>query len=116
MRERRKFIRIPESAPITYEIMDDPETGEHLTKDISQGGIRFFVHRFVPVNSFLRIKLFLKKITFYFEALVKVVWIRRDPHGERFEVGVEFINMPRESTEHLIEYIQSVLNLMSASQ
>jgi c-di-GMP-binding flagellar brake protein YcgR len=115
MRERRRFIRIPENAPITYEIMDNPETGEHFTKDISLGGIRFFIHHFVPVNSFLRIKLFLKKITFYFEALVRVVWIRRDPHGDRYEIGVEFINIPQEAVEHLIEYIKSILSSIGTS-
>jgi len=115
MQERRKFIRIPENAPITYEIMDNPETGEHFTRDISLGGIRFFIHHFIPVNSFLRIKLFLKKITFYFEALVRVVWIRRDPHGDRYEIGVEFINIPQKAVEHLIEYIKSILSLIDTS-
>lgn len=110
MRERRKFIRIPEDSPITYEIMDNPKIGDFFTDNISQGGIRFFVHHFIPVKSLLRIKFFLKKITFYFEAVVKVAWVRKVAHSDRYEIGVEFIDIPQKAAEHLIDYIGSILS------
>jgi len=109
MLERRKFIRIPESSQISYEILSELKARDYLTRDISQGGIRFFVHEFIRRNSILKIRLTLAKTTFYFEALVKVVWIREDTLSERYEVGVEFIDIPQNATEHLIDYIRSVL-------
>jgi len=109
MLERRKFIRIPESSQISYEILSELKARDYLTRDISQGGIRFFVHEFIRRNSILKIRLTLAKTTFYFEALVKVVWISEDTLSERYEVGVEFVDIPQNATEHLIDYIRSVL-------
>ena len=109
MLERRKFIRIPENSQISYEILSELKAMDYIIKDISQGGVRFFVHEFIPRNSILKIKLTLAKTTFYFEALAKLVWIKEDALSERYEVGVEFVNIPRNATEHLIDYIRSVL-------
>ena len=109
MLERRKFIRIPESSQISYEILSKLKAGDYLTRDISQGGIRFFVHEFIRRDSILKIKLTLVKTTFYFEALAKVVWISEDTLSERYEVGVEFVDIPQNASEHLIDYIRSVL-------
>lgn len=110
MIERRKFIRIPDNSQISYRVLPNMRTKGFVTKDISQGGIRFLVHEFIPVNSDLQIRLMLEKISFSFEAFVKVVWIRKEARSsERYEIGVEFINVPKESTDHLIDYIKSVL-------
>jgi c-di-GMP-binding flagellar brake protein YcgR len=109
MIERRRFIRIPESSQISYEILSERKARDYLTRDISQGGIRFFVHEFIRRESILKIRLILAKTTFSFEALVKVVWIREDTLSERYEIGVEFIDIPSNATEHLIDYIRSVL-------
>jgi len=109
MLERRKFVRIPENSQISYEILSELKARDYLTRDISQGGIRFFVHEFIRRKSILKIRLTLAKTAFYFEALVKVAWIREDTLSERYEVGVEFVNIPRNATEHLIDYIRSVL-------
>ena len=115
MLERRRFIRIPENSQISYEVLPDIKVKDFLTKDLGQGGIRFFVHDFIRHNNILKIRLTLAKTTFSFEALVRVIWIREDAHSERYEVGVEFINIPRQATEHLIDYIQSVLKNLNAN-
>lgn len=109
MQERRRFIRIPESLQIAYKVVPEVKTKDYLTKDISQGGIRFFVHEFIPKDNFLKVRLTLKKISFSFEAFVRVVWIREDIRNERFEIGVEFINIPKEAAERLIDYIKYIL-------
>ncbi len=111
MRERRRFVRIPESSSISYRIMPNIKTGDYLTKDISQGGIRFFVHNFIPRGSLLKIRLNLKNISFSFEAMVRAVWIIEEPRSERYEVGVEFINISDEATKHLINYIKDILGI-----
>jgi len=109
MIERRRFVRIPEDSAISYEVQPNTKIEEFLTRNISQGGICFFVHKFIPKDSHLKIKLSLKKISFYFEALVRLVWIKKDAHSERYEIGVEFINIPKEATEHLIAYITDIV-------
>lgn len=111
MKERRRFVRIPESSHVTYRIMPNVKTGDYITRDIGQGGLRFLVHQFVPKDSFLKIRLTLQNISFSFEALVKVVWIIEEPRSERFEVGVEFVNMPQDATKHLVDYIKDILGI-----
>ena len=110
MLERRRYVRIPENSQISYRILPDIKTKAFLTRDISQGGIRFFVHEFIPANSNLQIRLALEKISFSFEAFVKVIWTRKDAHSERYEIGVEFMNIPKKAADHLIDYIKSALS------
>ena len=110
--ERRKFVRIPENSQISYRVLTNMKNKGSLTKDISQGGIRFLVHEFIPVNSILEISITLKNISFYFQTVVKSRWITEELPNERYEIGVEFINIPKKSTEHLIDYIKSILECL----
>ena len=109
MKEKRKFVRIPENSQIYYKLVSEKNYQASLTKDISQGGIRFFIHEFIPKNSLLEIKIILGKILFTFEALVKVKWIDKEAHGERYEVGAEFVNILEEAKERLTDYINDIL-------
>ena len=111
MEERRKFIRIPESSQISYQILHNMKIGDYLTRDLGQGGLRFFVHEFIPRNTLLKIRLNLEKKFFSFEAAVKVAWIKEVVPAERFEVGVEFINLPYDTSSRLINYIKNNLNI-----
>ncbi|OGX16258.1 MAG: hypothetical protein A2166_03810 [Omnitrophica WOR_2 bacterium RBG_13_41_10] len=111
MQERRRFVRIPENLQISYEIMPSVKSGAFITKNISQGGIRFFVHDLIPKNSLLKIKLTIKNIPFSFDAMVKLIWIREEPQSERYEIGVEFVNLPKKSAKTLIAYIKDILEV-----
>ncbi|MDD5108998.1 MAG: PilZ domain-containing protein [Candidatus Omnitrophica bacterium] len=106
--ERRKFIRVSEKLQIMYEIVSSKKIGEYITKNISQGGVKFLVHDFIPQGSCLRIKLVLEPYLSC-EALVKIAWIRENHFTEEYEVGVEFISMPRVAQEELIEYIKTCI-------
>ena len=108
MQERRRFVRIPESLSISYEVMNEPKTEAFVTKDIGQGGIRFLVSKFIPENTLLKVRPTFSKIHFSFEAVVRVVWIKEQPLRERFEIGVEFIDISKKAKEHLINYIKSI--------
>ncbi|MBL7197733.1 MAG: PilZ domain-containing protein [Candidatus Omnitrophica bacterium] len=109
MQERRRFVRIPDQAEISYKILPNPKSAMFFIKDIGQGGIRFFVEECVPQNSLLEIRLTIKEIPFSFKAVVKARWVKKEDYGDRYEIGVEFINIPKEATEHLIRYIESVI-------
>ena len=92
MIERRKFMRIPQSTEISYEIADKPEIHAFLIRNISQGGISFFVHKFIPQGTILKIRFSL--VEFSYDGFVKVAWIREVTYNEKYEVGAEFMNMP----------------------
>lgn len=109
MREKRRFVRIPESAKITYQIANDSKVGDFITRDLSIGGIRFFLHEFVPKGTVLKLKLTIERTHFSFEALAKVAWVIDDASSQRYEVGAEFMEMPDDATKYLVEYIKKCL-------
>jgi c-di-GMP-binding flagellar brake protein YcgR len=111
MQEQRRYVRIPVSLQIAYELLPADSIKQNLTKNISQGGIRFFTHEFIPKGARLRIRISFPKTLFSFEALVKCVWITEMPYGEEFEVGVEFIDLPTEVADYLIRYINNFPNI-----
>ena len=108
MNEKRKFIRILESAEISYRLISKVKLRGTLSKDISKGGLRFTVREFVPKDSILKIKINLKKIPLSFETTGKVKWIRRMPASENFEIGVEFVEITKSVLMHLDQYIQTL--------
>ena len=87
--ERRKYIRIPEQSQIFYTVIPIEKTSGYTTKDISQGGIRFMVHEFIPKNSQMKVRLTLSRTSFTFEAIVQAIWISEMPYGQAYEVGVK---------------------------
>ncbi|MFH1190812.1 MAG: PilZ domain-containing protein [Candidatus Omnitrophota bacterium] len=109
--ERRKYLRVPESLRVVYEILPGVEVKEYLTKDISQRGLRFLTHEFISKGSCLKIQISFPKTLFSFEALVRCVWVREMPFSDDFEVGVEFIDLPLDILKHLISYIQDFLDV-----
>jgi len=109
MPEKRRFERIPETLEITYRRVPDVKACGFITRDISEGGVRFFAKEFLPVGSILRIQVKLKKIYFAFEALAQVKWIKKDTTEERFDVGADFIDISNEAKKRLAEYVKNSL-------
>ena len=107
--ERRKYIRIPEQSQIFYKIIPSEKTKGYTTRDISQGGIRFKVHEFIPKDSQLKIRLTLRETSFTFEAIVQAICISEMPYGQAYEVGVKFIDIPVPAANYLINYIKAFL-------
>ena len=95
MIDKRKFIRIPQSLQISYEISNNPKTQSFLTRNISQGGVSFFTHEFIPKETVLKIRFSLPE--FSYDGFVRVVWIREDAKDDRFEIGAEFMSTPKVS-------------------
>lgn len=106
MKDKRKYIRISESAEVSYRLIKNIRTTGALSKDISKGGLKFFVNEFIPKESVLKIKIGLEKIPYSFEVMAKVKWIKKRFANERYEIGVQFIEVPREGLLHLEQYIQ----------
>jgi c-di-GMP-binding flagellar brake protein YcgR len=114
MIERRKYIRIPESLPIAYEVVPSQTKKEYASKDISQGGMRFLINEFIPKDSRLRVQISFPGTLFNFETWVKCMWIRKLPYNDRYEVGVEFMDTPLKAVEYLNSFIKDYLDARTA--
>lgn len=110
MQERRKYVRIPDNSRVSYSMVNAKDKGDCLVKDISVGGIRFLVHQFIPKNSLLKIRVVLCNTSAAFEGVVKVMWTRQLPYSSDHEVGVQFVDIPKKSTEQLLEYVKTFLH------
>jgi len=106
--ERRKYVRVTDKLQITYEVVSHKKIDDYVTKDISEGGVRFLAHEFIPKDSHLKISFTFKTYINY-HAFVKVVWINEAKGTRDYEIGVEFINMPFEAQQYLIEHIKECI-------
>lgn len=109
MEERRRYVRIPESSQISYKCVPQEKIASHLTLDVSQGGLRFMVHEFIPKDTYMKIKLSLSKSLVVIEGMVRLVWSRHLPEKHAYEVGVQFVDIPPHAMDHLIGYISNFL-------
>jgi c-di-GMP-binding flagellar brake protein YcgR len=113
MEEHREYVRVQEKANISYFVIPFTESKRHITSDISQGGIRFFIHDFVPRGSHLKVRMDFSKSNVTIEATVRLVWIKKSLHDTVYEVGVNFIDISSKAADHLTEYISSLLDMKS---
>ncbi len=101
MKERRRYARIPENSQISYEVIPDEKVIGYVTKDIGKGGLRFLVHNFIPKDSHLKVRVTFQKTSFSFEAMARLVWIKKLSYGTGYEAGVEFVNMSPKTAKYL---------------
>lgn len=95
MLERRKFIRVPQSVKISYEVANNPRPKASVARNISKGGISFFAPEFLAAGAILKVKFSLERLSY--DGFVKVIWATEDADNERYEIGAEFMNMPKVS-------------------
>ncbi len=101
MKDRRRFLRVPEEDKIKYSVIPESKSGRKLTRDLSLGGMRFIADQFVPVGSIIKIELKLKRIERAINLLAKVMWVKSVFADERFEIGVRFIDIKGDDLKFL---------------
>lgn len=99
--DNRKFERILGDAEISYRVVAHNQTQGTLSKDISEGGIRFFCNDFIPLGTKLRLRVLIRAIPYSFQALGETRWIKEASGGTRYEIGVEFTDIPNEAIQRL---------------
>jgi c-di-GMP-binding flagellar brake protein YcgR len=105
MLERRQYIRIHEEDELTYTVLPVYKTQRKVTEDISQGGIRFMSDTFISVRAFLRMEISLRHAARVIDVVAQVRWVRAVYDNERYEVGVQFIEIAKDDLQFLIAYI-----------
>jgi hypothetical protein len=111
--EKRKAKRIKKENKITIKVISEEATPGnrtiiyHLTKDISFKGVKIQTNTFLPINTLLNIELSLTKPPRAIKAIGRVRWIRSRYSDEKFEMGIEFIDTPKESIKTLTKHIES---------
>lgn len=105
--ERRRFPRLNSRIPIQYErIVGHKSTLRGtITGDIGGGGIKFIAQEFIPLFIKLKVKMFLTSSSNVILALSKVIWVRKLSCLDRYEVGLEFVDLPQINRRRITNYI-----------
>jgi len=107
MKERRKYSRHHNRLPVQYKNMkalSGPLSGA-LTKDISEGGLRFVGNEFLSLANRMVLTIALPAPSRAVKVICKVAWIRKVPMGDQFEIGSQFLTMSDEDEGELKGYI-----------
>ncbi|MDD5438795.1 MAG: PilZ domain-containing protein [Candidatus Omnitrophica bacterium] len=108
--EKRKFPRLDVKIPLRYKDFSgaaQPEL-ESFSKNLSQGGISFNTHRFVPLSSHLVLDMNVPAFADPIRAITKITWIRKLAAANRYVVGGQFVEIKRNDVANL----QKVLNVL----
>lgn len=108
-RERRRNIRVNDYAGINYQIANEQRRLGCRNKDISEGGISYFLNEHLKIGTFLKLWVYLSDAEEPVFVLGKLVWQKTLSGIEfPFEAGVEF-KMIEEVTRHrLRNYLDTV--------
>lgn len=104
--ERRRFQRIDSNVPIRYRNlrMATVPAGS-LSKDISEGGVRFKTSEFISLACRLVVEINLPSVQKPIKAISKVAWIRKLSSGDQYELGNQFLEISKEDKATITDYV-----------
>lgn len=107
VKERRRFGRINARVPLQFKDIQRPIEiyNGTLTKDISEGGVRFTSNDFLSIFTRLFVEVSVPSFSRPIKAISKVAWIQKQPRGNQYIVGLQFLDMAEEDRKHLAAFI-----------
>lgn len=104
--EKRRFQRIDSNLPLRYKnIKTATVPMGSLTKDISEGGIRFHTNEFISLACRLVVEITLPTAQRPIKAISKVAWIRKMSSGEQYELGNQFLEISKDDRSLITDYV-----------
>ena len=90
--ERRQFKRFICREPVQFELKESGLLSATVSFDISRGGIRLNFYDFIPLHSELSLGIFISGHDMV-ECKARVMWVERLRHMDRYQAGLEFIDL-----------------------
>jgi hypothetical protein len=106
--ERRMAVRLKDGNEINVTILPEQKPVNCFfssSEDISVSGARICADIFLPVDTFLMIKMKLKSMHQMITCLGQVMWSKNIPDDETYEAGVEFLAPPRDVIKEIANYV-----------
>ena len=105
--EKRRFPRLDGRFPLKYRDLrkSDEESRGSISKNLSEGGVRFRSDRFISLACRLVVELNLPTLAKPIKAISKVAWIRKLPAGDDYEIGNQFLEITREDKNTIQNFI-----------
>ncbi|MDD5633677.1 MAG: PilZ domain-containing protein [Candidatus Omnitrophica bacterium] len=109
--EKRRYPRVDVHIPVKYYKLGNPaESGKTsvLTKNLSEGGIRFEAPEFISRACRLILELDMPMFTKSIKAISKVAWIKKGTAAEDYDIGNKFLEISKEDKELVSQYVSSL--------
>ena len=99
----RKYPRLSLAVPLRYKIRGQTQFGSSVTRDISTGGVRFTSESYIKPATDISLEIgILSKVI---NSIGKVKWSQSLPHSNRYQIGLEFIELETLNKNFLSDYI-----------
>lgn len=110
--EKRRHSRVDVHIPLIYKQLraTDPVSKGTLTKNLSEGGVRFGTDKFISLSCRMIIEINISGATKPLRAISKVAWIKKLPAGDDYEVGNQFLDMTREDKKIISDFIKKIIS------
>lgn len=107
--EKRKFPRLSSRFPLKYKDLRkaNEEPRGTVSKNISEGGLRFRSDRFISLACRLVVEINLPELEKSVKAVSKIAWIKKLPAGDDYEVGNQFLEISREDKKTIRNFIET---------
>ncbi len=105
--EKRRHFRFSSHIPIEYKQMGQRTLYKGaLSQDISKSGACMLIHEFVSPQTKLHTSLSLPSRIPPVKAVSRVVWTRKVPFGDAYHLGVEFVDIARNASQTIEEFVE----------
>jgi c-di-GMP-binding flagellar brake protein YcgR len=109
--ERRRAQRIDSNLPVRYRNLRTATVPMgSLTKDISEGGIRFKTNEFISLACRLVVEISLPTVQRPIKAISKVAWIKKMSSNDQYELGNQFLEISKEDKGVIADYVNRLSN------
>ncbi len=107
VKDKRRHARKNARVPLQFKDIQRPiETySGTLTKDVSEGGVRFIASEFLSVFTRLLVEISMPSFSRPIKAISKVAWIQKQPRGSQYNVGLQFLDMAEDDKKHLASFL-----------
>jgi len=107
--EKRKSPRIKAAVPLQYkELHGNTYLAKGaLTKDLSEGGVRFITDRFIGLACHLMLEMQLPSMAKSIKAISKPSWVRKTRHGTTYEIGSQFLALTSKDAARLSDFTKT---------
>ena len=103
--EKRRSVRVDVSLPMSYQVKGEQKFGNTLTRNLSATGASFLTDGFIKPNTHLALNINILKRSF--SALGTVRWSSVLPHFDKYQVGLEFMEVTPQDRNLISDYILS---------
>ena len=106
--ERRCSPRLNLNTPVQFRAVLKPQEAfaGAVCKNLSVQGMCMVGTTFLPLDAQLVLLLSLPKLLKPLRMIAKVVWMRQQPHSDRFDCGLRFIEISSEDRDTIVSYLE----------